>query len=285
MPGRCSRGSRSSTSRGASRARWRPCCSRTTAPRSRASSRPAAIRSAPQLGYRTWQRGKRSAVLDLKTPADRDCLLALARGADVLVESYAPGVTARLGIDYATAAAAKPAAHLLLDHRRMGAATAHSDRPGYDALVAARTGLHFEQRGWPEGAINHMGRRPDPFAELEIPLGVGAGPAAPGPGFPCVALAEPRRVLRRHARPSAPRCARARSRAAGNGSRPRCCRARWSAAAASGSARRNPKRRCSTAGSSAAARPRGTSSARTAAGSTTGCRTRASSSPRPRASR
>ena len=69
-----------------------------------------------QLGYRTWQRGKKSAVLDLKTPADRDCLIALARGADVLVESFAPGVTARLGIDYARLQRDQPAAHLLLDH-------------------------------------------------------------------------------------------------------------------------------------------------------------------------
>ncbi len=61
-----------------------------------------------QLGYRTWQRGKRSAVLDLKNRADRDCLLALAREADILVESYSPGVTERLGIDYARLHAVNP---------------------------------------------------------------------------------------------------------------------------------------------------------------------------------
>ena len=56
------------------------------------------FRSMP--AYKVWQRGKRSAVLDLKDPADRDRLLALAAKADVLVESFGPGVAKSLGIDY-----------------------------------------------------------------------------------------------------------------------------------------------------------------------------------------
>jgi crotonobetainyl-CoA:carnitine CoA-transferase CaiB-like acyl-CoA transferase len=52
-----------------------------------------------QLGYHVWQRGKRSAVLDLRSPTERESFLSLARHADVLVESYSPGVTDRLGID------------------------------------------------------------------------------------------------------------------------------------------------------------------------------------------
>ena len=49
-------------------------------------------------GYRVWNRGKRSAILDLKTDADRQCLLDLARQADIFLESFRPGVTRRLGI-------------------------------------------------------------------------------------------------------------------------------------------------------------------------------------------
>src|SRR4029453_7672072 len=89
-----------------------------------------------QLGYRVWQRGKRSAILDLRDPADRDCLLALARHADVLVESYSPGTTQRLGIDYATLAAANPRL-VYCSITAYGRGNRHSDRPGYDALVAA----------------------------------------------------------------------------------------------------------------------------------------------------
>src|SRR5688572_17276312 len=57
-----------------------------------------------QLGYKVWQRGKRSCVLDLKNAADQATFLALAKTADVVIESFTPGATARLGIDYETLA-------------------------------------------------------------------------------------------------------------------------------------------------------------------------------------
>jgi alpha-methylacyl-CoA racemase len=47
-------------------------------------------------------RGKRSAVLDLKRPEGREALLELLPRYDVLVESFRPGVTERLGIGYDT---------------------------------------------------------------------------------------------------------------------------------------------------------------------------------------
>ncbi len=46
--------------------------------------------------------GKRSAVLDLKSDAGRAAAQRIAAKADVIVENYRPGVTRRLGIDYAT---------------------------------------------------------------------------------------------------------------------------------------------------------------------------------------
>jgi crotonobetainyl-CoA:carnitine CoA-transferase CaiB-like acyl-CoA transferase len=136
-----------------------------------------------QLGYRVWQRGKRSAILDLKDAADRDVLRTLAAHADVLVESFAPGVTRRLGIDYAALAQLNPRL-VYCSITAYGRDNSHSDRPGYDALVAARAGLHFEQRGWPEGAINHMAGVADPFAEVEIPYEWMQGAPRPGPIFP-----------------------------------------------------------------------------------------------------
>jgi crotonobetainyl-CoA:carnitine CoA-transferase CaiB-like acyl-CoA transferase len=45
-------------------------------------------------------RGKRSIRVDLKTDAGRDVLLRLARDADVLLESFRPGVLDRLGVGY-----------------------------------------------------------------------------------------------------------------------------------------------------------------------------------------
>lgn len=46
------------------------------------------------------QRGMRRILLDLKADAGREAFLALAERADVVIESFRPGVTARLGIGY-----------------------------------------------------------------------------------------------------------------------------------------------------------------------------------------
>ena len=55
--------------------------------------------------FRNVNRGKRSLAIDLKSAQGRACVLALARGADVVVESFRPGVMAALGLDYATSTA------------------------------------------------------------------------------------------------------------------------------------------------------------------------------------
>ncbi len=51
-------------------------------------------------GARMWNRGKRSVVLDLRRDDDRAAALELASGADVLIESFRPGVADRLGIGW-----------------------------------------------------------------------------------------------------------------------------------------------------------------------------------------
>ena len=58
--------------------------------------------------FRNTHRGKKSIVLDLKTAAGRETLLALADTADVVVEAFRPGVVRRLGIDYDTVARRNP---------------------------------------------------------------------------------------------------------------------------------------------------------------------------------
>jgi crotonobetainyl-CoA:carnitine CoA-transferase CaiB-like acyl-CoA transferase len=54
----------------------------------------------PGVFYQIVNRGKRVTRLDLKTEAGRTVLHALAREADVLVESFRPGVMDRLGVGY-----------------------------------------------------------------------------------------------------------------------------------------------------------------------------------------
>ncbi|MEN8158973.1 MAG: CoA transferase [Myxococcota bacterium] len=67
--------------------------------------------AAPEASLFWWAhaRGKRGTVLDLAQAADREALLALARGADVLIESAAPGALAARGLGPADLAAENPA--------------------------------------------------------------------------------------------------------------------------------------------------------------------------------
>ncbi|MBI1814785.1 MAG: CoA transferase [Deltaproteobacteria bacterium] len=53
-------------------------------------------------------RNKRSMTLNLKSDAGRDIFFRLAERADVVLEGFRPGVTKRLGIDYATLSARNP---------------------------------------------------------------------------------------------------------------------------------------------------------------------------------
>jgi crotonobetainyl-CoA:carnitine CoA-transferase CaiB-like acyl-CoA transferase len=131
-------------------------------------------------GYDVWLRGRRSAELDLRTDADRDTFFALAGVADVVIESYGPGTAARLGIGADALLALNPR----LVYCSISAYGPHrglQDRPGYDALVAARLGLLHEQRGHIGGAV---GRADGPFLpDLEIPAGMAPGAPREGPIF------------------------------------------------------------------------------------------------------
>jgi formyl-CoA transferase len=58
--------------------------------------------------FNAVNRGKRSVVLNLKTPEGRGALVRLAGTADVFVENYRPGVLAALGLDYQSLKAVNP---------------------------------------------------------------------------------------------------------------------------------------------------------------------------------
>ena len=90
-------------------------------------------------GYATWLRGRRSIELDLKADGDRTVLHDLAGTADVVIESWAPGTAARLGADATTLLRLNPGL-IVCSLSAYGDHPAHRDRPGYDALVAARLG-------------------------------------------------------------------------------------------------------------------------------------------------
>lgn len=90
-----------------------------------------------------WQsvnRNKRSLTLDLKTPAGRRAARRMARQADVVVESFRPGVMTDLDLGYDTLASANPAL-VYCSISAFGQAGPASDRPGVDGIMQAVTGL------------------------------------------------------------------------------------------------------------------------------------------------
>jgi len=86
-----------------------------------------------------WNRGKKSIILDLKTPQGREKAHKLARLSDVVIESFRPGVTRRLGIDYANLGADHPEL-VYASLTGFGAQGPYANYKGYDAVVAAKTG-------------------------------------------------------------------------------------------------------------------------------------------------
>lgn len=145
--------------------------------------RPEGDPFAAQPGYKVWHRGKRSALLDLKDPVDRDVFLRLAANADILVESFSPGVMDRLGLDYDSLSRVNPRL-IYVSISGYGKDSPAAGRPAYDSLVAARTGLQWEQRGRVGGHLHYMnGDANYPLAEMDTPDGAVDGPDREGPIF------------------------------------------------------------------------------------------------------
>jgi crotonobetainyl-CoA:carnitine CoA-transferase CaiB-like acyl-CoA transferase len=133
-------------------------------------------------GYDVWLRGRRSVVLDLRQPGERDRFLSLVDGADVVLEAFAPGTMVRLGVGAETLLARNP--RLIVGSiTAYGDLPAHRDRPGYDALVAARLGILDVQRSHDGGGIGYMHGEPPFLPDLEIPDGMEPGSPRTGPIF------------------------------------------------------------------------------------------------------
>jgi crotonobetainyl-CoA:carnitine CoA-transferase CaiB-like acyl-CoA transferase len=126
-------------------------------------------RSRPE--YRVWNRSRRSVTLDLKSPEDKEQFLALAARADVVVEDFAPGTMERLGLDYASLEPTCPRL-VYLSVPAYPSASRHAARPGWDALVQARSGLQYEQPGWREGPIFLHSPLPSVAAGYLVPIGI-----------------------------------------------------------------------------------------------------------------
>jgi alpha-methylacyl-CoA racemase len=99
----------------------------------------------PRLGpssanFALLNRGKRSVVLDLKEPVDRDRARELAIGADVVVEQFRPGVMDRLGLGYAELSAVHPGL-VYCSLTGYGQDGPRAQRAGHDLNYLAEAGL------------------------------------------------------------------------------------------------------------------------------------------------
>ncbi|WP_405110546.1 CoA transferase [Micromonospora sp. NBC_01405] len=99
--------------------------------------------------YQTWNGGKRSLAIDLHNHRERAVVADLAAQADVVIESFRPGVMDRLGLGYDAIRAVNPAVVYLSisgfgEHERL------RDRAGVDAVLQAESGI-MAQTGEPDG--------------------------------------------------------------------------------------------------------------------------------------
>jgi crotonobetainyl-CoA:carnitine CoA-transferase CaiB-like acyl-CoA transferase len=100
-------------------------------------------------------RGKRSIAVDLKSDEGRALLHRLIADADVLVENFRPGVTARLGIDWESVRRINPRL-VYVSISGFGHTGPLSHRPAYDHIVQAMGGI-MAATGWADGPATRVG--------------------------------------------------------------------------------------------------------------------------------
>ncbi len=84
--------------------------------------------------------GKRSLAIDLKTPAGLETCRKLALAADIVIENFRPGTMNRLGLDYASLAAANPRL-IYISISGYGQTGPRRLEPAMDLIVQSASGL------------------------------------------------------------------------------------------------------------------------------------------------
>jgi crotonobetainyl-CoA:carnitine CoA-transferase CaiB-like acyl-CoA transferase len=102
----------------------------------------------------SYNRGKRSLVLDLKRPDARQVFFDLASQADVVLDNYRLGVRERLGISYESLRAVNPRI-ISLSISGYGPEGPRASLPGFDPLLQAQSGLMQAQGGYGSEPVFH----------------------------------------------------------------------------------------------------------------------------------
>ncbi|HEX5939346.1 MAG TPA: CoA transferase, partial [Dehalococcoidia bacterium] len=105
-------------------------------------------------------RGKRSIALDLEKPEAREIARKLCLRADVVVQNYRPGVAERLRLDYESLRGDNPGL-IYCQNSAFGNSGPYKDRPGFDLLSQAATGMILYEQKLDRGL-------PSPIATLAV---------------------------------------------------------------------------------------------------------------------
>lgn len=98
----------------------------------------------PEIGgqsaqFHTYNHGKRSVALDLKSAEGRKTVLQLAASSDVIFDNFRPGVMARLGLSHDDLGAENPKL-VAVSLSGFGSTGPWAKRAGYDLIVQALSG-------------------------------------------------------------------------------------------------------------------------------------------------
>lgn len=105
--------------------------------------------------FRNTQRGKKSLVLDLKSAEGKDIFKRLLAEADVVIDSFRPGVMDRLGLGYETARAINEGI-VYCSLSAFGQSGPLAQRPSHDLGAQALTGVLSLQAGGREPALPNL---------------------------------------------------------------------------------------------------------------------------------
>ena len=111
-------------------------------------------------------RGKKGIALDLRDPRGQAIIHSLVETADVLLLNYRPDTPAKLGIDYETVSAINPRL-VYVWNTAFGRKGPHAQRPGYDIIIQAYSGLMTSMGGERNGLPTTM---PTAFADFSSAL-------------------------------------------------------------------------------------------------------------------
>ncbi len=105
--------------------------------------------------FAVLNRNKQSLALDLKQPQGREIFMQLAAKADIVVENYRPGVTRKLGIDYAPVKAVNPGI-VYASISGFGQTGPYRGKGGFDIIAQGMSGI-MRMTGEPGGRPAKVG--------------------------------------------------------------------------------------------------------------------------------